>query len=115
MKGVAQRHDRGLDFDGTLAVTNHIKAVSPAWVAFNGLTAGRAAAAQLGLARRLDVQLGEQDWTIGVSRVFVLPSSSGAHATIPYDEKLAWWRQLFEQSRTTANDASLLGRHADVR
>lgn len=94
VKGLAQSHDRGLDYSKATAVAGHIVAVGPAWVAFNGQTAGGAAAAQLGLARRKDVHLAEQGWCIGSSRVFVLPSSSGAHATMPYPEKLEWWRQL---------------------
>jgi len=98
VKDVAQSHDRGLDFGETATIAAHIMAATPTWVAFNGQTAGRAAAAQLGLARRRDIQLGEQPWSIGTSRVFVLPSSSGAHATMPYAEKLTWWRNLREQS-----------------
>ncbi|WP_170970286.1 mismatch-specific DNA-glycosylase [Nocardioides jishulii] len=101
VKNVAQSHDRGLDFSGTPRVAAHLETAAPRWVAFNGLTAGRAAAAQLGLARRKDVHLGEQPWHVGQSRVFVLPSSSGAHATMPYGEKLAWWREL-----RSASDAS---------
>lgn len=94
VKDVAQSHDRGLDYGGVTEVAGHIIAVAPAWIAFNGQTAGRAAAAELRLARRKDVRLGEQPWTIGVSRVFVLPSSSGAHAAMPYGEKLGWWTEL---------------------
>ncbi len=101
VKDVAQSHDRGLNFGGTAAVAAHILAANPRWVAFNGQTAGRAAAAQLSLARKRDIRLGEQSWAIGTSRVFVLPSSSGAHASMPYAEKLAWWRRLYEQSRAT--------------
>lgn len=95
VKGIAQSHDRGLDYSKAAEVAGHILVVAPAWVAFNGQTAGGAAAAQLGLARRKDVRLGEQEWRIGSSRVFVpLPSSSGAHATMSYAKKLEWWRQL---------------------
>jgi double-stranded uracil-DNA glycosylase len=99
VKDVAQSHDRGLDFGGTPVVAAHIVAAAPEWVAFNGQTAGRAAASQLGLARKKEIRLGEQPWSIGTSRVFVLPSSSGANATMPYAEKLSWWRRLCEQSR----------------
>lgn len=103
VKDVAQSHDRGLDFRGTAAVAAHIVAATPRWVAFNGQTAGRAAAAQLGLARKKDIRLGEQPWGVGTSRVFVLPSSSGAHASMPYAEKLTWWRQLHEQCSASAD------------
>jgi double-stranded uracil-DNA glycosylase len=102
VKDVAQSHDRGLDFGGTATVAAHIVAATPDWVAFNGQTAGRAAVSQLGLARKKDIRLGEQPWSIGTSRVFVLPSSSGANATMPYAEKLTWWRRLYEQSSTPA-------------
>lgn len=94
VKGMTQSHDRGLDYSKAAEVAEHIREAAPAWVAFNGQTAGGAAARQLGLARRKDVRLGEQVWRIGSSKVFVLPSSSGAHATMPYATKLEWWRQL---------------------
>lgn len=100
VKDVAQSHDRGLDFGGSPTVASHIVAATPDWVAFNGQTAGRAAATQLGLAKKKEIRIGEQHWSIGTSRVFVLPSSSGANATLPYAEKLTWWRQLCERSCT---------------
>ena len=52
VKDIAQSHDRGLDFGETARAAAHIMAASPSWVAFNGQTAGRAAAAQLGLPAR---------------------------------------------------------------
>lgn len=96
VKDTAQSHDRGLDFSGTTAVAAHIQAASPRWVAFNGLKAGRVAAGELGNKTEA---LGEQGWNIGSSRVFVLPSSSGANATMSYTDKLAWWRQLHDLCR----------------
>lgn len=94
VKGVAQSNDRGLDYGGANEVAGHLISAAPQWVTFNGLTAGRAAAKQLGTARPKGVTLGEQPWTIGASRVFVVPNSSGAHAAMPYDEKLRWWTQF---------------------
>lgn len=91
-KDVARSHDRGLDFSKSAAVAAHVEDVNPRWVAFNGLTAGRAAARWLGQAR--PEGLGEQPWRMGESRIFVLPSSSGAHATMPYEDKLRWWTEL---------------------
>lgn len=91
VKTVAQSHDRGLDFGGAPTVAGHIIAAAPQWVAFNGLTAGRAASRHLGLGRPKEVGLGEQSWAIGPSRVFVVPNSSGAHATMPFADKLHWW------------------------
>lgn len=99
VKGVAQSHDRGLDYGQADAVAGHLIAAAPQWVAFNGLTAGRAAARRLGLGRPKDVVLGEQPWTVGTSRVFVVPNSSGANAATPYADKLRWWT-LFRQSIT---------------
>jgi TDG/mug DNA glycosylase family protein len=91
VKDVAQSHDRGLDYSGTRMVAAHIEAAAPRWVAFNGATAGKAAARMLG---HRTTDLGVQPWQIGASRVFVLPSSSGAHAAMPYAEKLRWWSEL---------------------
>ena len=95
VKGVAQSHDRGLDFSGTHAVAGRLIEVAPVWVAFNGLTAARKAASRLH-HRKKDVVLGEAPWPIGSSRVFVLPSSSGAYGSLPYSAKLKWWSQLRE-------------------
>jgi len=94
VKDIAQSHDRGLDYSGAADVAAHIIAVAPRWIAFNGLTAGRAATTVLGFERRENVGLGEQPWQIGDSRVFVAPSSSGANASMPYAEKLEWWTRL---------------------
>lgn len=91
VKDVAQSHDRGLNYDSSGTVANRLMDAAPAWVAFNGVTAGRAAAEQFGLFDRKAIRVGEQPWTIGTSRVFVLPSSSGANASVPYVEKLEQW------------------------
>jgi double-stranded uracil-DNA glycosylase len=96
VKDVAQSHDRGLDYSKTRAVAGHIEKARPRWVAFNGLTAGRAAAHWLSHRTR---GLGEQPWHIGQSRVYVLPSSSGAFAAMPYVEKLQWWAALADLAR----------------
>ncbi len=92
VEDVAQSHDRGLDFSGSAAVVSHLLAARPRWVAFNGVTAGREAARALG--RGASVALGEQPWTLGESRVFVLPSSSGANTHMSPDDKLRWWTAL---------------------
>ena len=99
VKGIAQSHDRGLDYGGANDVAAHLISAAPKWVAFNGLTAGRAAARQLGGSRPKDVVLGEQPWVIGPSRVFVVPNSSGAHATMAYVDKLRWWTLLRQSVR----------------
>lgn len=95
VKDIAQSHDRRLDFSKSASVASHVEAASPRWIAFNGLTAARAAARWLHQARPRE--LGEQPWRIGASRVFVLPSSSGAHASMRYDEKLRWWTELADR------------------
>jgi double-stranded uracil-DNA glycosylase len=94
VKDMAQSHDRGLDFSKTSSVAQHLEAAGPRWVAFNGLTAGRAAARWLGQPK--PESLGEQTWRLGESRVFVLPSSGGANATMQYDDRLRWWTELAE-------------------
>jgi TDG/mug DNA glycosylase family protein len=96
VKDVAQSHDRGLDYSGTTTVAADIEAAAPIWVGFNGMTAGKNAARQLG---HRTTELGIQDWTIGNSQVIVLPSSSGAHASMPYAEKLQWWTQLADLAK----------------
>ncbi|OCL30909.1 hypothetical protein BCR15_10620 [Tessaracoccus lapidicaptus] len=94
VKDRAQSHDRGLDFGYSTAVARELISQAPRWVAFNGLTAGRSAGRELRLSSGKTVRLGEQPWRIGTSRVFVLPSSSGAFAAMRYAEKLEWWTQL---------------------
>lgn len=89
VKNVAQSHDRGLDFGGTASTTARLEAAAPRWIAFNGLKAARQAAIALGQSPN-GVSLGRMEWTVGASRVYVLPSSSGAHA-IPYAHKFEWW------------------------
>lgn len=91
VKGIAQSDDRGLDFGGASAVAGHLTDAAPRWVAFNGLAAGRAAARQLSKSSPGLVELGVQPWSIGSSRVVVLPNSSGAYAAMPYVEKLRHW------------------------
>jgi double-stranded uracil-DNA glycosylase len=39
-------------------------------------------------------ELGEQDRTLGDTRLFVLPSTSPANAAVPWEERLCWFRQL---------------------
>lgn len=64
-------------------------AISPTWIAFNGKTAARWA-----LGRRR-VDYGEQPERWGSSRLFVLPSTSGA-ANGYWDEDV--WRRFAEQA-----------------
>jgi double-stranded uracil-DNA glycosylase len=40
-------------------------------------------------------ELGVQERTLGVTRLFVLPSTSPANAAVPYAERLRWFRRLY--------------------
>jgi double-stranded uracil-DNA glycosylase len=77
-KQIAASSDRGLsshyDVDSFIA---KIERFQPAWVAFHGKEAARAVARAR--SRAASLALGEQQWKIGSSSVFVLPSSSGAN------------------------------------
>jgi double-stranded uracil-DNA glycosylase len=59
----------------------------PAWIAFVGKEAYRGA-----FGERPD--LGEQERSLGETRLFVLPSTSPANAAVPYAERLRWFRAL---------------------
>jgi TDG/mug DNA glycosylase family protein len=95
VKETAQSHDKGLDFGKAHSVASHIERFAPTWVAFNGKTAGAAAAKALGFDKP---GLGVAPWRIGTSQVFVLPSSSGANrGTKGLDGRSArveWWAEL---------------------
>lgn len=94
VKDIAQSHDRGLDYSRASGVLDHIARAAPDWLAFNGKEAGGVAAKSLGHDKP---RLGVQPWTLGDTRVFVLPSSSGANARKEYDgraTKLDWWSEL---------------------
>jgi TDG/mug DNA glycosylase family protein len=67
----------------------------PKWVAFHGKESARAVLKYLG--HRGDVTYGEQSLSIGGSRIFVLPSASGANRRRDYDgkgDRLEWFREL---------------------
>ena len=77
-KRIAASSDRGLrghyDVD---AFVSKIERYDPDWVAFHGKEAAKAVSRALGSGGH--VSLGEQIWPIGDTRVFVLPSASGAN------------------------------------
>jgi double-stranded uracil-DNA glycosylase len=62
--------------------------LEPRWVAFVGKAAYQGA---LAVGR---CELGEQEQTLGATRLFVLPSTSPANAAVPYAERLRWFRAL---------------------
>lgn len=72
-----------------------IEAFGPRVVAFNGKEAARRVFRHL---RELEPTLGPSEVRLGSSRVFVLPSSSGANADrrnlAPKSSKAEWWRDL---------------------
>jgi TDG/mug DNA glycosylase family protein len=96
-KRVAQSSDRGLaseyDVEG---FTERMGRFAPKWIAFHGKTAGNVASSALGHGSR--VALGAQSWTIGASRVFVVPSMSGANCDPSRLEgkpnRAAWFAEL---------------------
>lgn len=83
------------DFD-VPALVAKVERFAPAWVAFT--SKGAATVVSRGLGHGRDVRLGRQAWTIGRSRVFVLPSPSGANRGTAHLEgrasRLDWYREL---------------------
>ena len=81
-----------------------IERFQPKWIAFHGKEAAGAVANYLGLGRA--VSLGRQDWLLAESRVFVVPSASGANRDKRRLEgkldRLDWFREL----RTSAEETS---------
>lgn len=70
-----------------------------AWLAFNGIEAARAVARhvrELPRGTRRPAYM-RQRWTLAGTRVFVLPSTSGAARRGPWDgraTRLEWWTEL---------------------
>jgi TDG/mug DNA glycosylase family protein len=65
----------------------------PAWIAFVGKEAYRGAFGER-------PELGAQQRRLGDTRLFVLPSTSPANAAVPYPERLRWFRELADRSRS---------------
>jgi TDG/mug DNA glycosylase family protein len=77
------------DFEGSRERLEALAAeLRPGWIAFVGKSAFQGA---LGVPR---CELGEQGRMLGETRLFVLPSTSPANATVPYGERLRWFREL---------------------
>lgn len=91
-RNVAQSHDKGLPYDPPRLETL-LTRYRPRWVAFTSLEAARAAGAYAGRRRR-DVVAGEQDWLMGPSRVWALPSPSGRNSAMPYAVRLEEWTRM---------------------
>jgi TDG/mug DNA glycosylase family protein len=84
-----------------------MSAFRPAWVAFHGKTSAKVISRHLG--RGADVAYGEQEWMIAKSKVFVLPSSSGANQRRDYDgrpDRLSWFEELARVAGFVGPDGS---------
>jgi TDG/mug DNA glycosylase family protein len=62
----------------------------PRWIAFVGKEAYRGTFGER-------PTLGEQERTLGETRLFVLPSTSPANAAVSYSERLKWFRRLHKR------------------
>jgi TDG/mug DNA glycosylase family protein len=63
----------------------------PAWIGFVGKEAYRGTFGER-------PELGEQERTLGQTRLFVLPSTSPANAAVPWAERLRWFEELSRAS-----------------
>jgi len=70
----------------------------PAWIAFVGKEAYRGVFGER-------VELGVQERTIGLTRVFTLPSTSPANAAVPWNKRLRWFRELARESHPVVRPA----------
>ena len=68
----------------------------PGWIAFVGKEAYRGAFNER-------PELGLQERRLGTTQLFVLPSTSPANAAVPWEERLRWFRKLFEISRANGS------------
>lgn len=110
-KRVAASSDRGLrkhyDVDAFIA---KVERYQPRWVAFHGKEAARAVSRALGHGSA--VPLGEQPWDVAATRVFVLPSASGANRDATRLEgktdRVEWFRELAHRLEPQAAHQVLL-------
>ena len=80
---------RRADFGGAGKRLERLAAeLRPGRVAFVGKAACQGT---FGVSR---CELGEQERTLGETRLFVLPSTSPANAAVPYSERLRWFSRL---------------------
>jgi TDG/mug DNA glycosylase family protein len=96
-KNVAASNDRGLQTKYDVAgFVKKIEFYAPAVVAFHGKEAAKAVSRAAGHAR--EVSLGVQGWQVSGSRVFVVPSASGANRDVSRLEgkpsRVAWFIEL---------------------
>jgi double-stranded uracil-DNA glycosylase len=87
------------DFAGSAErLERFARAHKPAWIAFVGKEAYRGA-----FGERAD--LGVQERRLGVTRLFVLPSTSPANAAVPWPERLRWFQELARLSEPVVRRA----------
>jgi double-stranded uracil-DNA glycosylase len=83
---------RKADFAGAAARLERVaSALQPGWVGFVGKEAYRGAFGER-------PELGPQERRLGVTRLFVLPSTSPANAAVPWEERLLWFTELARAS-----------------
>jgi TDG/mug DNA glycosylase family protein len=93
---------RRSDFAGSAERLEQIaRELEPQWLAFVGKEAYRGAFGER-------PELGVQERTLGDTRLFVLPSTSPANASVPWLERLRWFQEL-------AGRASGLSKRVSVR
>ena len=79
---------RRADFEGSAErLTAIAEELGPRCIAFVGKEAYRGSFGER-------PELGLQERTLGATQLFVLPSTSPANASVPYEERLRWFRQL---------------------
>jgi len=96
-RGITQSNDRGLrDKYDVQLLWDSMATFQPRFIAFTSKEAGRAVARGLG---QPEPDLGAQSWSVAESRVFLLPSPSGANRRPDYSgrsTRLEWWAELSE-------------------
>jgi double-stranded uracil-DNA glycosylase len=81
---------RRADFEGSAARLERLaRDLRPGWIAFVGKEAYRGAFGER-------PELGVQNRVLAGTRLFVLPSTSPANAAVPWEERLRWFRELWE-------------------
>jgi TDG/mug DNA glycosylase family protein len=89
---------RGDFADSAERLERFARAQKPAWIAFVGKEAYRGA-----FGERAD--FGVQGRRFGVTRLFVLPSTSPANAAVPWQERLRWFEELARLSEPVVRPA----------
>jgi TDG/mug DNA glycosylase family protein len=90
---------RRSDFAGGAArLERFARSNRPAWIAFVGKEAYRGAFGER-------PNFGVQEPAVGLTRLYVLPSTSPANAAVPWRERLRWFRRLARLSKPVVRPA----------